>query len=299
LDAENIVRDFKSRIRVGLSACLLLSLASAQAWGQAAVGNANIVVNEVTGAVAGASRVLSVEDDIFQDELIRTGASSATKLVFRDETTMEIGPESELTIDTFVFDPDPDRSRVVMALGKGAFRFVSGRTARANYEIRTPTAIIGIRGTILEIAVALNGSTTVTVVEGVVAVSNAAGVTQVVSQPGLSTTVNPAPPGGTPPPPSPPAPPPPAVQSQFAPMNSTLGSPGAGGAAGGGAAGGAGGAGGAGALGGITVGAVAAGAAVAAAVALAVSALTAAEISSVTSTTTTTSTSTSTATSTN
>ena len=65
LDAENIVLDFKSRIRVGLSACLLLSLASAQAWGQAAVGNANIVVNEVTGAVAGASRVLSVEDDIF------------------------------------------------------------------------------------------------------------------------------------------------------------------------------------------------------------------------------------------
>jgi hypothetical protein len=290
LDAENIVLDFKSRIRVGLSACLLLSLASAQAWGQAAVGNANIVVNEVTGAVAGASRVLSAEDDIFQDELIRTGASSATKLVFRDETTMEIGPESELTIDTFVFDPDPDRSRVVMALGKGAFRFVSGRTARANYEIRTPTAIIGIRGTILEIAVALNGSTTVTVVEGVVAVSNAAGVTQVVSQPGLSTTVNPAPPGGTPPPP--------AVQSQFAQMNSTLGSPGAGGAAGGGAAGGAGGAGGAGALGGITVGAVAAGAAVAAAVDLAVSALTAAEISSVTSTTTTTSTSTSTSTAT-
>jgi hypothetical protein len=268
---------------------LVLALTPTLGFAQTAIGNTSKVVNQVEAAAANAVRRLALRDSIFQAEVIRTSARSATELVFRDETTITIGPEAQVTLDTFVFDPDPAKAKVVVRQSIGALRFVSGKSANIAYEIRTPTATIGVRGTVFTVVVAANGLTTVTVEAGIVAVSNVAGISQTVGS-GLSSSVSPAAPGAAAPPPSPPGPPPPTAVAQVNQLNTTIAqAPGT--AAGTGAAEAAGGVGT-----GIGAGAVAAGLAIAAALAVAISAVTGQDDNPTAAATTSTTTATATAT---
>ncbi len=56
-----------------------------------------------------------------------------------------------MTLDRFVFDTDPNKAAFVMTAARGALRFVSGKMPKKSYVIHTPSATIGIRGTILTI----------------------------------------------------------------------------------------------------------------------------------------------------
>ena len=210
------MRTSASRLHL-VTLCVLSTLIGFQprhANAQVVIGAAQKIVNSVTGILKDSTRTVAVNAQVFQNELIRTGSKSATELVFQDQTDLAIGANSEVRLDDFVYNPDPSLSRVVLSLGAGVFRFTSGTLPSANYKIITPTATIGVRGTILIIAVALNGVTTVTVVQGAALV--AAQGTTVAVENGFATAVNP----GAPPAPRSPAPPqPPAVSEMHAALD--------------------------------------------------------------------------------
>ena len=115
------------------------------------IGSATVVVRAVTGEVEGEVHQLAPLDDIYQNETIETALSSASNIVFLDDTRISLGPNTRLTLDKFVFDPDPERGAFVMTTVKGVLRFVSGNLAKESYQIRTPTATIGVRGTVLNV----------------------------------------------------------------------------------------------------------------------------------------------------
>ena len=146
----------------------------------AAIGSAVVVVNTVTGKVKEAPTgvPLKVGVDVQQDESVETAANSATRLVFSDNTQFEVGPQSQVILDRFVFDPDPSKSQVALSLAKGTARFATGFLPKNDYEIHTPAATIGIRGTILNIDVASNKTTTVHVETGIAFVTGAGSTVQ-------------------------------------------------------------------------------------------------------------------------
>lgn len=139
---------------------------STSATAQTVIGAAQKVVRQVAGTWQTRARTLQLQDDIYGSERISTAAESATRLIFRDKTMLSIGAESNVVLDRFVFDPDPNKSTVAISISRGVLRFVSGSLPKSRYSIRTPTASIGIRGTILEVIVAADGTTTVNVIEG-------------------------------------------------------------------------------------------------------------------------------------
>ncbi len=59
-----------------------------------------------------------------------------------------VGAKSEVKLDRFVYDPNSGNGKVVMNAGKGVFRFVSGSQNSKSYQINTPVATIGVRGTV-------------------------------------------------------------------------------------------------------------------------------------------------------
>jgi hypothetical protein len=120
---------------------------------QITIGNTTVVVRTVIGTFEGDLRVLALEDDVYHNELIETEQESATKLIFLDETTLTLGPESSVVLDRFVYDPDPSKASLVMTATKGIFRFASGKLPKNAYRLHTPAATIGIRGTVLEFAI--------------------------------------------------------------------------------------------------------------------------------------------------
>jgi hypothetical protein len=137
---------------------------SAQA--QQNIGAAAVANNEVSRELSGASARLGVGDPVFINEVVRTGIESTAKLVFLDSTNLAVGPIARVILDRFIYDPSRSSvDGVGVKLAKGIFRFTTGVLAKKDYSVTTPTAAIGVRGTVLDIAVNA-GSTRVTLRKG-------------------------------------------------------------------------------------------------------------------------------------
>ena len=114
-----------------ISGCIAAALAAAIAVpGPAAavplVGNAQTVVRNVSGVLDQDERTIYVDSEVFQDEDIVTGPTSATRIVFKDGTNLEMGENSRLKLTKVVFDPDPAKSTVAAKAIIGVFRWTSG-----------------------------------------------------------------------------------------------------------------------------------------------------------------------------
>ncbi|WP_119421995.1 FecR family protein [Desertibaculum subflavum] len=140
-------------------------------------------------------------DPIRLGDRIRSGPASGLQIMLLDETVFSIGPDAEMTVDEFVFDPSTDAGSVAATIGKGAFRFITGRVAAKDpkrMNVRVPQATIGIRGTIvaglvgpLESEIVLLGpgpENDANATIGAITVSNAAGSVGI-ARAGFATTV--------------------------------------------------------------------------------------------------------------
>ena len=112
------------------------------------VGN----ISELTGA----ARVIrekpynaELEFNIQQnDEAITTNGRMAIK--FLDDSQVKLTEHSQLTIDEYIFDPNPSKSKMAITFGLGTARFITGslnKIDKQNIDLKTPTANIAIRGT--------------------------------------------------------------------------------------------------------------------------------------------------------
>jgi hypothetical protein len=137
---------------------------------------------------AEAERVLRIGIDVQANEVITTNANDRAHLVFLDGTSLTVGPNAQLTIDRFVFDPATKTGDLAINASKGVLRLVGGKISKTKpITIATPSATIGIRGgiTILNVQPA---QTTSTFVFGNGMTVSAAGQTQTVTRPGSQVT---------------------------------------------------------------------------------------------------------------
>ena len=82
------------------------------------------------------------------DEAVTSNGRMA--ITFLDDSTVKLTEHSQLTIDEYIFDPDPSKSKMALTFGLGTARFISGKLGqidRRNISLKTPTADIAIRGT--------------------------------------------------------------------------------------------------------------------------------------------------------
>jgi hypothetical protein len=111
-------------------------------------------VNPASKATLGANvRVLDLGAPIIHNEHLQTSAAGSLQVVFLDKTTLSIGPSSELTVDSFVYDPQRQSGKMALTLGKGVLRVVGGNvTHTGGATVTTPAATIGIRGGIATVS---------------------------------------------------------------------------------------------------------------------------------------------------
>jgi hypothetical protein len=147
----------------------LLLLAIAPASAQSSIGSAVSVVREVSGILGGRTRTVGTGDGVFSNENIRTANASTAQLQFLDQSNLTIGPSASVVLDRFIYNPDRTARQATVQIATGAARWVGGTSQSRAYRVRTPHAVIGVRGTAFDVLVELR-RTIVTLREGVIQV---------------------------------------------------------------------------------------------------------------------------------
>jgi hypothetical protein len=128
-----------------LSAMALLATIPEAAAGDR-IGVAATVRNRVSGRIQSQVQQLNSGENVFDREQVKTETDSSAKIVLKDSANINVGPNSAVTLDNFVYSGDEDLKKASVNLAKGAFRFTTGSSDKKAYQIKTPTATIGVRG---------------------------------------------------------------------------------------------------------------------------------------------------------
>jgi hypothetical protein len=128
---------------------LALALNAVSYAGEGDVAKAILVKGEVKAVVAG--KEIPVEKDTWLPEgaVVKTSPKSFAKLLFIDKSSMNLGPESEMKIDSF-----PQKDAGIITLMKGQLRskvtknyMEMDKKDKSKLFIKTETAAMGVRGT--------------------------------------------------------------------------------------------------------------------------------------------------------
>ncbi len=138
---------------------------------------------------------LFVRDDVYSQEVLETfPKDGALHVDLLDGGKVRLGANAAVRLDEFVFDPSTGAGKVTASIGRGVARFITGRVKGDDFQVRSPTALIGARGTDFVVGVAATGATVVHVIEGSVEVTPLGGAPPQIVNAGQSLGVNP---GGT------------------------------------------------------------------------------------------------------
>lgn len=104
---------------------------------------------EVIALSNGGSRELKQGDFIFVNDEIITSNRSFAVLQFEDGAKVTVRPDSTLIIETYLYNGD-ENDAATLSLVEGGLRVITGAMAKThpeNYKVRTPVALMGVRGT--------------------------------------------------------------------------------------------------------------------------------------------------------
>lgn len=117
------------------------------------------VVTASTLAVTGTSgkkleRILKTGTYLIVGERIETANGSRVDILFRDGSSITMGPNAHLVIEKFQYDAKAKTGKIALSSGRGEFRFVGGRISKKTpVEFKTPMAMLGIKGGINQISI--------------------------------------------------------------------------------------------------------------------------------------------------
>lgn len=138
------------RIGFYLFASLLISPALSAAEQNPIIGYVMKVQGEAFVQDNGQLQPAVVGTPLHRGSLLKTGPTGSMGVTLEDSTVMSVGPESELTIDAYAFEPSQDSLQLSARITRGTLNYISGIIAKLKPEavqINTPTGTIGVRGT--------------------------------------------------------------------------------------------------------------------------------------------------------
>jgi len=87
---------------------------------------------------------------IRQSDTLITGADGSAGVTFSDNSLLSTGPNSVLVVDRYSFNTTTHAGHFDASLKKGTLAVVSGKMVKQSpgaMRVRTPAAIMGVRGT--------------------------------------------------------------------------------------------------------------------------------------------------------
>lgn len=138
---------FISKPKVLIFGFLLSSGAIAD---EAVIGYVKSVTDHTSITAGGDIQKATLGSPIHVGNVVKTDGNGSTGLTLKDNTVLSIGPNTELQIEAYQFQPEQEKLQLSANLLKGTLHYISGVIAKLKPEaviIKTPTGVIAVRGT--------------------------------------------------------------------------------------------------------------------------------------------------------
>ena len=142
LEMEN--SHMKRWLLAGLLVLTPLAAAAAEASATIVAARGNVSAISSDG-----ERALGQGDTVFVQEQVVTADRSFAVLQFVDGAKVTVRPNSAVTVEEYAFN-GADTDAATLNLVEGGLRVITGAMAKThpeNYKVKTPVALMGVRGT--------------------------------------------------------------------------------------------------------------------------------------------------------
>jgi len=132
----------------------LLMVAMLAATGATAAEAPAGMVKTAKGSAAierdGKKTVVQPGAALMASDRVVTGADGSVGITLRDETLLAVGPNSNVWLEKYAFDPTSHEGVLNATVKRGTLGVISGKLSKQSpgaVQFRTPTSILGVRGT--------------------------------------------------------------------------------------------------------------------------------------------------------
>ena len=135
------------RILAIVASIVALSFAQPAA---AEIGRIKSLVGEVAIQRGSSKIIATLGFQLDQGDIVLTGKTGRVGIAFLDNTRMALGPNSRIALDEFSYDRSRQTGSFVTSVNRGSLGVVSGTIAKSKRDamrVRTPTSMLGVRGT--------------------------------------------------------------------------------------------------------------------------------------------------------
>lgn len=152
------------------------------------------VIDQVKGKAqiisdSGAKRPAKEGGFIHSGEAVETGPESMVRIILPDQSVLEIKESSRVEVEDSRANPSGINT-VFVYLGSLWASISKSDTGDTKFEVQTPTAVAGVRGTVFTTGVGIDASTRLGVEQGRVHVNSAGGDTEVDNDKETSVVMN-------------------------------------------------------------------------------------------------------------
>lgn len=89
-------------------------------------------------------------DILYQADVVETGDNGSVGITFIDNSRFSAGPNTRIELSRFSFNPTTQDGEFITDMASGTLAVISGQIAKHSPEamkVKTPTTILGFRGT--------------------------------------------------------------------------------------------------------------------------------------------------------
>lgn len=134
--------------RVLLVSLSLLAMTAQPAW--ADIGRVKKTAGAAQIERKGTRINAAVGTSLVPGDVLVTGKGGQIAVAFADNTRFSVGPNSRIAVDKFDFDRTTRSGAFETRVERGSLGVVSGQIAKSRRDamkVRTPTSLLGVRGT--------------------------------------------------------------------------------------------------------------------------------------------------------
>ena len=134
-----------------LMLCLMVTIQVQAAGSEEEVGRIKTLKGE-SYIIRGAEgrQVAKVNDRVYAQDQLETGADGAMGVTFIDNSRFSVGPNSLVSLDRFNFDPTTHAGVFESRINRGTMAVTSGKIAKQSasaMKVKTRATVLGVRGT--------------------------------------------------------------------------------------------------------------------------------------------------------